>query len=117
MRYLWLIIGFTSLGFAIVGAILPMLPTTPFVLLSVGCFSRSSPRFHSWLLNHRLTGPMIRNWEARGAISLRAKIAASVMIAISLGASMGVQLAGWIVVVQVIVLSGVLAFIWTRPSA
>lgn len=50
MRLIYLIIGFLSLALAIVGVVLPLLPTTPFLLLSIACFSRSSKRFEDWLI-------------------------------------------------------------------
>ncbi|CAM3687328.1 Inner membrane protein YbaN [Vibrio aerogenes CECT 7868] len=61
--------GFLSLGLGVLGIFLPLLPTTPFVLLASACFMRSSPRFHRWLLNHAVFGPVIKNWQTRRAIS------------------------------------------------
>ena len=72
-RVLWLLAGATSLGAGIVGIVLPLLPTTPFVLLAAFCFSRSSTRCERWLLHHKTFGPMVRDWRRNHAIPLRAK--------------------------------------------
>jgi uncharacterized membrane protein YbaN (DUF454 family) len=60
----------------IIGAILPLMPTTIFLILATGCFARSSPRLETWLLNHARFGPTLRAWRADGAISRGGKIAA-----------------------------------------
>jgi hypothetical protein len=83
-RYLWIVLGFLSLGLGILGIPLPLLPTTPFVLLAAYFFAKGSPRCHRWLQNHRWFGPMIRDWEAHGAISAKAKLLATVMILIAI---------------------------------
>lgn len=66
--------GFVFLGLGTLGIVLPLLPTTPFVLLSAACFARSSERWHRWLLANETFGPMIRNWEEQRCISCRVKI-------------------------------------------
>ncbi|MFC0338993.1 hypothetical protein SAMN05421848_0517 [Kushneria avicenniae] len=73
MRYLW--IGLAGLCFALgmAGLVVPLLPTTPFMLAAVALASRGSPRFARWIRQHRLAGPAIRHWEHERAISLRAK--------------------------------------------
>ena len=73
MRGVWLAGGGFFLGLGLLGVVLPVLPTTPFLLLAAGCFARSSPRLHRWLLDHPVFGPPIRNWEDNGAISRKAK--------------------------------------------
>ena len=63
-----------SLGLGALGAALPLLPTTPFVLAAAFCFARSSERWHAWLLAHRTFGPLIINWQEHRAISRNTKI-------------------------------------------
>ena len=72
-RVLWLLLGIAATGFGIAGAVLPLLPTTPFLLVATYAFARSSPRLHAWLMSHRQFGPLIANWQQHGAIGRRAK--------------------------------------------
>ncbi len=81
-RALWALFGTLSLASGIVGIFLPLLPTTPFVLLAAFCFSRSSQRCEKWLLSHRVFGPMVRDWRRNHAIPLRAKQLAWTMMAL-----------------------------------
>lgn len=81
-RLIWLLAGLASLVLGFIGVFLPLLPTTPFVLLAAFCFSRGSSRCEHWLLTHRLFGPMVRDWRASRAVPLRAKQFASVMMAL-----------------------------------
>ncbi len=109
-------IGVTAAGLAIAGAVLPLLPTTPFLLAAAWAFAKSSPRLEAWLLDHARFGPMISNWRERGAIARGAKrTSAVVMIAsLALTALIGVPLA--ILAVQAVVLAAVSAFLWSRPE-
>ncbi|HEX6720113.1 MAG TPA: YbaN family protein [Burkholderiaceae bacterium] len=79
-RVLWAVAGALALITGIVGIFVPLLPTTPFVLLAAFCFSRGSERCERWLLEHRRFGPIVRDWRARRAVPLRAKQFASVMM-------------------------------------
>lgn len=79
-RVLWLLAGGISLLLGIAGIFLPLLPTTPFVLLAAACFSRGSTRCEAWLLNHPRFGPMVRDWREHRAVPLRAKQLALVMM-------------------------------------
>lgn len=96
------------------GAILPLVPTTPFLLVGVFAFSRSSPHLEAWLLQHPHLGPPIHAWRRNGAISRPAKIVAlATMVAtpvVSLGVGTG------IVLLQCAVLAAVAAFVLSRPE-
>ncbi len=72
--------GMLSLALAVLGVILPGLPTTPFVLLAAACFAKASPRLHAWLLAHRWMGPMVRDWEAHRSLPLKVKWLATTMM-------------------------------------
>lgn len=82
-RPLWLGAGTASLLLGIVGIVVPLLPTTPFVLLAAFCFSRGCARCERWLLEHPRFGPSVRQWREQRAVPLRAKQLASLMMAIS----------------------------------
>lgn len=69
----WTLLGAFFLLLGAVGVILPLLPTTPFVLLAAGCFARSSPRLHRWLLASALFGPVLRDWENKHCVACRVK--------------------------------------------
>lgn len=77
------ILGFTSLALGFAGAFLPVLPTTPFILLSAWCFAKSSPKWNAYLHNHREFGPLIGNWQRDRSVAMKHKMTATVMIAIS----------------------------------
>ncbi|HSW07222.1 YbaN family protein [Aquabacterium sp.] len=81
-RMLWLVAGVLSLATGIVGIFVPLLPTTPFVLLAAFCFSRSSARCERWLLTHPRFGPTVRDWREHRAVPLRAKQASAVMMTV-----------------------------------
>ena len=92
-RLIWLGFGGLCVGLAIAGAALPLLPTTPFLLLAVFAFARSSRRLHDWLLDHRHFGPLIRNWRDHGGIDRRSKIlaVAAMLAALLLSWALGVR--------------------------
>jgi uncharacterized protein len=87
MKTLLNIAGVLALLLGIVGLFLPLLPTTPFLLLASACFARGSTRLHRWLLQHRVFGVYLRNVEAGNGIPLRAKIVALAMMWASLAYS------------------------------
>ena len=74
MKNILTIIGFISLGLGIIGAFLPLLPTTPFILLSAAVFAKSSEKMHNWMHNHRIFGEILRDFHQHKTIPLYAKI-------------------------------------------
>jgi uncharacterized membrane protein YbaN (DUF454 family) len=79
--------GVVFVGVGILGAFLPVLPTTPFMLLGAACFARASTRFYNWLLNTRAFGPTIREWRRHRSIPYRTKWTAIGLMAVTLTAS------------------------------
>jgi hypothetical protein len=82
-RVVWVAAGVLMLATGIVGIFLPLLPTTPFVLLAAACFARGSERCERWLLAHPRLGPIVRDWRAHRAVPLRAKQLAWAMMAVA----------------------------------
>lgn len=87
VRVGFVVLGMISLATGIAGVVLPVLPTTPFVLLAAACFARGSQRFYGWLLAHPLFGPIIIEWNTYGSIPWRTKITAIVLMSITLTTS------------------------------
>lgn len=115
-RAFYFIAGLIALAFGALGALLPLLPTTPFVLLAAFCFAKSSPRVHRWLLAHGYFGPLVRNWQASGAIARHHKIAAALTMALAFAISLMAGVGLFILGIQAIVLLAVGAFVVTRPD-
>lgn len=118
VRYTYLFCGCLCVVLGFIGVILPLLPTTPFLLVAAFCFSRSSERLHQSLLNNRYFGNYIREWENGGVIPLKIKIVATTMMLLMViyplffkAFHIGLKLA---VVVTIII---AVLYIWSRPSA
>jgi len=117
-RKLFLLLGFTSLGLGFVGVFLPLVPTTPFILLSAFCFSRSSDRLHRWLLAHRTFGPILSDWERGRVIRPRAKAWSILLMNGFIGYVLIFRAASVpLKVLLLTVMVGVSGFILSRPSA
>lgn len=115
-RFLWLLLGLGATGCGIVGAVLPLVPTTPFLLLAAFAFAKSSPRLHAWLTTHPQFGPLIENWQQHRAIGRGAKRTALLFMVLALALSWLFAVPEWILAVQAAVLACVATFILTRPD-
>ena len=113
---LWTIAGLASLGLGVLGIFLPLLPTTPLVLLAAFCFAKGSPRLHAWLVGHPRFGPAIKDWQNRGAISRRGKRLALIAMAATFALALALGLAWYLIAVQAAWLGAVAVFIVTRPD-
>lgn len=116
MKAFWLFLGLMSLGLGILGVIMPLLPTVPFILLAAFCFARSSERLHHWLTTHPTFGPLIDDWNRSGAIRPKAKKLATVSIAAVFALSWLLGASWTVISIQAVVLSLVMIFIWSRPN-
>jgi len=116
MRTSFVVMGHASLAVGFVGIFVPLLPTTPFVLLAAFCYSRGSERFHTWLHEHPRFGPMIHGWREHGAIGRRAKVVAAVTVILSAVYSFSRLDPPWNAA-ALLVCAAVLVFILSRPSA
>lgn len=115
MRAIWFVVGAVALSLGMLGVFLPLLPTTPFILLAAYAFARSSERWHNWLIQHRVFGPMIENWRQHGAISRRAKITAVISIVLIFGLSVVMKVSSTVLIIQGLVLTCVTVFVLSRP--
>lgn len=115
LRVLWLSAGLAALLLAALGVALPLLPTTPFVLVAAFAFARSSDRMHDWLLRHRIFGPIIVNWREHGAVDRRAKVASAVSMAAIFVLSVLLSVSAPVLTVQAVALTGAAAFVLSRP--
>ena len=115
-RQAWFGLGLLSLAVGFVGIFLPLLPTTPLVILAAFAFSKSSPRFERWLLEHRIFGPIIADWRENRAIAPRYKAMAVFMMGAVFGLSLVMAMPGHVLAIQGVVLGLAATFVLTRPS-
>lgn len=110
-----ILIGLSSLALGAIGIFVPLLPTTPFVLVSAIAFANSSERLHQWLIDHDVFGPLIANWRRHGAISRPTKIISILSMAAIILFSLFMAVPTHVLVIQAVVLSISATFILTRP--
>jgi uncharacterized protein len=116
-RLLYLVLGWFFVALGVVGIVLPILPTAPFLLLAVWAFSRSSPELAEKIRNHPVAGPLVSAWQDHGVIPLKGKILALLMMA-----AMGTYTAGfsaaplWLAITTCVVLIAAAIYVVTRPS-
>lgn len=116
-RPLLLATGWFCVGLGAIGIVLPLVPTTPFLLVALWAFSRSSPELAAKIRNHPIAGAYVRDWEDEGVIPIGAKILAMTMMATMLGyLHFGSGLPGWVVLTAGAVMLVAGAYILSRPS-
>lgn len=116
-RMLWTALGAAALLAGLIGAVLPVVPTAPFVILAAFAFGKGSPALRAWLMAHRHFGPIIDDWEQTGAIANKWKIFACTAMAISFAGSVLVlQLPPKLLMIQGACMLAAAVYILTRPS-
>lgn len=111
------VLGWISFALGFVGAFLPVLPTTPFLILSAYLFSKSSKRFHLWLLNLPTFGPMIKEWEDKKVIRPKVKVYAISVLSLFMSISIFFfNLPNALIIMLVVIWLSVMSFIATRKS-
>ena len=115
-KLFYITLGWSAVALGLLGVILPVLPTTPFLLVAAFAFGKGSPRARAWLIDHAHFGPSIRDWEERGAISRRAKTLAVSMMSLVFVVSLIMGMAWWVLLAQGLLMGAGAAFVLTRPD-
>jgi len=115
-RPLYVALGWLSMGCAVIGALLPLVPMTVFLILAAYFFGRGSPAARHWLVTHPWFGPPIRRWEETGGISRANKALAVVAMAASFGLALALGAGAVILAVQAAALLSAATFVLTRPG-
>ncbi|HEY0940520.1 MAG TPA: YbaN family protein [Steroidobacter sp.] len=115
-RYLLLLFAGLCVALGVIGIFVPGLPTTVFILMAAWAAARSSPRFHLWLEGNPTFGPMLSNWRKYGAVSRRAKITATVMMAACAGLLFLTTSRMWLAEAVTGFMAIVLMWLWFRPE-
>jgi len=115
-RVFLVILGTLCVIAGVIGIFLPILPTTPFMLLAAWCYARSSSRFYNWIMNNRVFGPIIREWRLYRSIPRRAKLSAMIIMPLTFGISIVFFVPiFWVQVALMCLCLGMLYFIWRIP--
>jgi len=115
-RLLLVILGTICVIVGLIGVVLPILPTTPFMLLAAWCYMRSSRRFYNWIMNNKVFGPILREWRLYRSIPKRAKIMAMILMPSTFAISILFFVPiFWVQILLTIMCLGMLYFIWRIP--
>ncbi len=115
-KYLHLALGWLCVALGLIGAVLPLLPTTVFLILAAYFFSKGSPRLRHWLIEHAHFGPPIRAWEDTGSIAPKFKMIAVGMMAVTFSASVLFALPAKVLIIQAVCMSAAAIYVLTRPN-
>jgi uncharacterized membrane protein YbaN (DUF454 family) len=115
IRVIWLVVGILALALGGLGVVLPLLPTTPFILVAAFAFANSSDTLHQWLLGHNIFGPLIANWQRYGAISRPTKVLSLLSMVAVLVISLVMAVPAFVIAVQALVVGAGSLFIISRP--
>ena len=115
-HYLLICLGWLSVTLGVIGVFLPIMPTTPFILLAGWCFARSSERFHHWLLSNKHFGPILKEWESGHGISRKVRTRALGLSWFSLCFSMLVISQWWAVVILVTIGIILTVYLYRQPT-
>ncbi|GAB91711.1 YbaN family protein [Gordonia rhizosphera] len=116
IRWAWWLLAYLSLAVGLIGIVLPLLPTVPFVLLSAFAASRGSDRLQRWLHEHPSFGPLIRDWEHNHTVARRAKWLASIMMTIA-SVILAVFTPHWAIwATSTAIMAVVATWLWLRPE-
>ena len=111
-----LILAYLFLGLAIVGVVLPGVPTVPFLLLTAWFAAKGSERLHRWLYAHPHLGKLLIDWEQQGAVSRSSKVAAVVLLTISWGIMYTRIDHPWLMAGLALLFIAIIVFLVTRPE-
>lgn len=117
LRWLLISAGLFCTGLGVIGIFVPLLPTTPFLLLAAACFARSSERFHRWLIEHNHLGPMVRGYLDGSGIPLRAKQTAITLVWLTLPPSALLLVPQiWAKILLLLLALAITWYIWSQPT-
>lgn len=112
-----IILGCVCVALGVAGIVLPLLPTTPFLLVALWAFARSSPALDNWLRTHKTLGPYIEDWDRYKVVPVKAKVLAVTMMSASfMWLALGTNAPVYALIITGILLASVAAWLITRPS-
>lgn len=116
VRWLFIGIGWACVASGAIGVILPGWPTTIWIIVATYFFARSSPRFYNWVMNHRLFGPLIRDWRDGKGMTARAKTVAVSTIVLTISISIAVIPTVWVKVLLLVIMVTLCTYLLRLPT-